>query len=100
MCYALGSNDFTVYAVKEATKVHSYMNNLSNASMAMDDRNDRLFVASQQGLISVYTLNEKGFPEFDCTFGPKQTYSITRLVLSEDMQYLLAGTTESQVLVF
>jgi hypothetical protein len=100
MCYALGSNDFTIYAVTEAVKLHSYTSHLKNASMVLDDTNERIFVAGLQGLMSVYSLNERGFPDLACTFGPKESYEITKLVLSEDRQYLLAGTNEAQVLVF
>lgn len=99
-CYAIGSNDFTIYSVKEAVKLHSYASHLRNASMIFDDLNERIFVASEQGLVSMYVLNEKGFPDPVCTFGPKQTYQLTKIVLSEDRQYLLAGTIDAQVLVF
>jgi len=71
MCYALGSNDFTIYAVRESIKIYSYTSHLRNASMALDELNERIFVVSELGLVSVYTLNEKGYPEFSCTFGPK-----------------------------
>jgi hypothetical protein len=46
MCYALGSNDFTIYSIRESVRVHSYMSNLRNASVVLDDVNSRLFVVN------------------------------------------------------
>ena len=57
MCYAIGSNDFTIYAVKEAVKIHSYTSHIRNSSMVLDETNDRIFVANEYGLINVYSLN-------------------------------------------